>query len=66
MMSRTEATRGAGRPAAAMAMVCELIESAQAQAHWCAITAPHLVALVRDSARFENGHLVERRVAGAA
>jgi hypothetical protein len=36
----------------------ELIESAQAR--WLAVNAPHLVALVRAGARFENGKLVER------
>ncbi|MER5689840.1 IS256 family transposase [Streptomyces sp. NPDC002205] len=55
---RTKVTRGAGSPAAALAMVFKLVESAQAR--WRAVTAPHLVALVRASARFENGHLIER------
>ncbi|QDN74836.1 IS256 family transposase [Streptomyces sp. S1A1-7] len=55
---RTKVTRGAGSPAAALAMVFKLVESAQER--WRAITAPHLVALVRNGARFENGHLVER------
>ncbi|MGW2932789.1 IS256 family transposase [Streptomyces sp. NPDC001156] len=55
---RTKVTRGAGSPAAALAMVFKLVESAQAR--WRAVTAPHLVALVRAGARFENGHLVER------
>lgn len=55
---RTKVTRGPGSPAAALAMVFKLVESAQAL--WRAITAPHLVALVRAGARFENGHLVER------
>ncbi|MEU0788157.1 IS256 family transposase [Streptomyces sp. NPDC006173] len=54
---RTKVTRGAGSPAAALAMVFKLAESAQDR--WRAITAPHLVALVRADARFENGHLVE-------
>ncbi len=36
----------------------KLIESAQA--HWRAVNAPHLVALVRAGAKFENGKLVER------
>lgn len=54
----TKVTRGAGSPAAALAMVFKLVESAQER--WRAITAPHLVALVRNGARFENGHLVER------
>ncbi|MFI6122659.1 hypothetical protein ACIBCU_23155 [Streptomyces sp. NPDC051064] len=31
-----------------------------------AITAPHLVALVRNGARFKNGHLVERPEVTAA
>jgi transposase-like protein len=61
---RTKVTRGAGSPAAALAMAFELVESAQAR--WRAITAPHLVALVRAGARFENGHLVERSGEGAS
>ncbi|MBB4787330.1 hypothetical protein BJY27_008377 [Streptomyces rapamycinicus] len=55
---RTRVTRGAGSAAAALAMVFKLAESAQAR--WRAITAPHLVALVRAGARFERGVLVER------
>ena len=55
---RTKVTRGAGSPAAALAMVFKLVESAQAR--WRAITAPNLVALVRAGARFERGLLVER------
>jgi putative transposase len=39
-------------------MAFKLIESAQAR--WRAVNAPHLVALVRASARFEKGKLVER------
>ncbi|MFF5506496.1 IS256 family transposase [Streptomyces roseolus] len=61
---RTKVTRGAGSPAAALAMVFKLVESAQDR--WRAITAPHLVALVRSGARFENGVLVEREEAVAA
>ena len=61
---RTKVTRGAGSPAAALAMVFKLAESAQAR--WRAITAPHLVALVRAGARFERGVLVERPEARAA
>jgi transposase-like protein len=61
---RTKVTRGAGSPAAALAMVFKLVDSAQAR--WCAVTAPHLVALVRAGARFGNGHLVERPGAAAA
>ena len=55
---RTKVTRGAGSPAAALAMVFKLVESAQAR--WRAVTAPHLVALVRAGTRFENGLLAER------
>ncbi|WP_326742766.1 IS256 family transposase [Streptomyces sp. NBC_01768] len=55
---RTKVTRGAGSPAAALAMVFKLVESAQIR--WRAITGAHLVALVRSGARFENGVFVER------
>ncbi len=61
---RTKVTRGAGSPAAALAMLFKLVESAQAR--WRAITAPHVVALVRAGARFERGVLVERDEAHAA
>jgi putative transposase len=54
----TKVTRGAGSPAAALAMVFKLVESAQAR--WRAVTGAHLVALVRAGATFENGVLVER------
>jgi putative transposase len=55
---RTPVTKGPGSRAAGVAMAFKLIESAQAR--WCAVNAPHLVALVRAGARFENGKLVER------
>ncbi len=61
---RTKVTRGASSPAAALTMVFKLVESAQDRRR--AITAPHLVALVRSRARFENGVLVEREEAVAA
>lgn len=61
---RTKVTRGAGNPAAALAMVFKLVESAQSR--WRAITGAHLVPLVRAGARFENGHLVERTEIHAA
>jgi transposase-like protein len=61
---RTKVTRGAGSPAAALAMVFKLVESAQAR--WRAITGAHLVPLVRAGARFENGVLVERPETAAA
>ncbi|SOE08287.1 Transposase (or an inactivated derivative) [Streptomyces sp. 1222.2] len=51
--------RGAGSPAAALAMVFQLVESAQTR--WRAITGAHLVPLVRTGARFENGILAERQ-----
>ncbi|MFF3967934.1 IS256 family transposase [Streptomyces griseorubiginosus] len=56
---RTKVTRGAGSPAAALAMVFKLVESAQTR--WRAITGAHLVPLIRTGARFENGILVERQ-----
>jgi transposase-like protein len=55
---RTKVTRGAGSPAAALAMVVKLVESAQER--WRAITGAHLVALVRSGAKFENGLLAGR------
>lgn len=55
---RTKVTRGAGSPAAALAMVSKLVGSAQAR--WRAITGTHLVPLVRAGARFETGVLAER------
>jgi transposase-like protein len=55
---RTRVTRGAGSPAAALAMVFKLVESAQER--WRAVTGAHLVALVRAGTKFENGILVER------
>ena len=54
---RTKVTRGAGSPAAALAMVFKLVESAQD--HWRAVTGAHLVALVRSGATFHNGIRVE-------
>ncbi len=55
---RQRITKGPGSRAAGVAMAFKLIESAQAR--WRAVNAPHLVALVRAGARFENGKLVER------
>ncbi|AOR36800.1 transposase [Streptomyces fodineus] len=55
---RTKVTRGAGSPAAALAMVFKLVESAQAR--WRAIAGARLFSLVRAGVRFENGQLVER------
>ncbi|MFF2101230.1 hypothetical protein [Streptomyces sp. NPDC058202] len=53
-----------GRPAAALAMVFKLVESAQARRR--VVTDAHLVALVRAGATFENGIHVEREQATAA
>ena len=39
-------------------MAFKLIESAQAR--WRAVNAPHLVALVRAGARFQERQLIER------
>ncbi len=44
--------------ATGVAMAFKLIESAQAR--WRAVNAPHLLALVRGLAGFENGKLVDR------
>ncbi len=55
---RQRVTKGPGSRAAGVAMAFKLIESAQAR--WRAVNAPHLVALVRTGATFENGRLVER------
>lgn len=61
---RTKVTKGAGSRAATLAMVLQLVESAQARRR--AVNAPHLVTLVRAGARFERGHLVERSESLAA
>ena len=56
--NRSKITKGPGSRAAGIAMAYKLIEAAQSR--WRAVNAPHLVALVRAGARFENGKLVER------
>ena len=55
---RQRVTRGPGSRVAGVAMAFKLIESAQAR--WRAVNAPHLVALVRAGATFEQGALIER------
>jgi len=55
---RQRVTKGPGSRPAGVAMAFKLVESAQAR--WRAVNAPHLVALVRACARFENGQIVER------
>jgi transposase-like protein len=61
---RTKVTKGPGSKAAGIAMAFKLIEAAQDR--WRAVNAPHLVALVRAGARFENGILLERETADGA
>ena len=56
--ARTKVTKGPGSKAAGLAMAFKLIEAAQGR--WRAVNAPHLVALVRAGATFDNGKLVER------
>ena len=56
--NRSKITKGPGSRAAGIAMAYKLIEAAQSR--WRAVNAPHLVALVRAGATFENGKLVER------
>ena len=57
---RTRVTKGPGSRAAGMAMAYKLIEAAQSR--WRAVNAPQLVALVRASALFHKGKLLERPV----
>jgi hypothetical protein len=56
---RTKVTKGPGSKAAGPAMAFKLIESAQQR--WRAVNGPHLVALVRAGARFDEGVIVERQ-----
>jgi putative transposase len=55
---RTKVTKGPGSRAAGLAMVFKLIEAASER--WRYVNGPHLVALVRAGAKFENGVLIER------
>ena len=52
--NRSKVTKGPGSRAAGIAMAFKLIEAAQAR--WRAVNAPHLVALVRAGAKFDNGN----------
>lgn len=54
----TKITKRPGSQAAGFAVAFKLIVSARD--HWRAVTAPHLVAIVRAGATFINGQLVER------
>ncbi|WP_231862565.1 IS256 family transposase [Mycobacterium canetti] len=56
--NRSKIIKGPGSRAAGIAMAYKLIEAAQSR--WRAVNAPHLVALVRAGAKFENGKLLER------
>jgi transposase-like protein len=56
--ARTRITKGPGNKDAGLAMVFKLLQAAEGR--WRAVNGPHLVALVRVGARFENGKLVER------
>jgi len=56
--ARTNVTKGPGSRDAGMAMVFKLIEAAEGR--WRKVNAPHLVALVRAGAKFEDGKLIER------
>ena len=56
--NRSKITKGPGSRAAGLAMAFKLIEAAQAR--WRAVNAPHLVALVRAGAVFQDGKLIER------
>jgi hypothetical protein len=62
--NRSTMTKGPGSRAAGIAMAYKLIEAARA--HRRALNAPHLVALVRAGAKFENGHHVARPAEVAA
>ena len=55
---RSKITKGSGSRVAGLAMAFKLIEAAQAR--WRAVNAPHLVALVRAGAVFQDGKLIER------
>jgi hypothetical protein len=60
---RTKITKGPGSKSTGLAMAFKLIESAQAR--WRAVNTPHLAALVRAGAAFDNGVLVERKESAA-
>jgi putative transposase len=56
--ARTRVTKGPGTRDTGLAMVFKLLQAAEGR--WRAVNGPHLVALVRAGARFENGKLIER------
>jgi putative transposase len=51
-------TTGPGTKDTGLAMVFKLLQAAEGR--WRAVNGPHLVALVRAGARFEQGKLIER------
>jgi hypothetical protein len=51
-------TKGPGTRDTGLALVFKLLLAAAGR--WRAVTGPHLVALVRAGARFQNGKLIER------
>jgi len=58
VVSLLDEIRVPGSKAAGIAMAFEPFEAARER--WRAVSAPHLVALVRAGARFERGKLAER------
>jgi putative transposase len=61
--ARTRVTKGPGSKVTGLAMAFKLLEAAQDR--WRAVNGPHLVALVRAGARFEQDVLIERPAADA-
>ena len=55
--ARTDITKGPGSRQAGLAMIFKLMEASEGR--WRRLNGPHLVALVRAGAKFENGELVE-------
>src|ERR671930_1608386 len=56
--ARTRLTKGPGTRGMGLAMVFKLLQAAERR--WRAVNGPHLVALVRAGASFQQGRLVER------
>jgi hypothetical protein len=61
---KQDSCRSFSDPPCRYARAFKLIEAAQAR--WCAVNAPHLVALVRAGATFVDGQLAERPTQTAA
>jgi transposase-like protein len=58
---RTKKTKGAGSRTAGLAMAYKLVSSAQRR--WRKVNAPHLVRLIREGVRFQDGKIVPSAVA---